>query len=309
MFETKDLYYTVTLAEYGNISKAAQKLFLTQPALTKFIQRHEEALGEKIFLKSGYNLVLTEYGKHYVKYASKILEELNTMEEELKNFKSNFRIAIGLSAGNYFLPEVLPQFYDIYPDIKIEVLQGNSLNFPALVKNGTVDVALSGMCNIDSTLESISLKKGEVLLAVSKNHPLAKEENTYKDGFNHPWIDIQRFQDYGFIMCQKDQWPAAAAEKIFRNTGIMPKKLFHMSNYQMSVQLAMTTHYAAFVDEATTYFTPDANNLKFFSVGKEPVYYETLIIYLKDTPFLPYIQNLACLLKKYISKTQNQFID
>lgn len=305
MFETRDLYYTVTLAECGNISKASQKLFLTQPALTKFIQRHEEMLGRKIFLKAGYNLVLTEYGKCYVEHASRILKELDEMEQCLKALKTSFRIAVGLSAGNYYLPKALPKFYEAYPKIKIDVLQGHSLGFPALVKNGTVDMALCGMCSVDSTMDTMLFKKGEVLLAISKNHPLAKEEGVFKEGFTYPWIDIKLFQEYGFIMCQKDQWPAVAASKIFKEVGLTPNNVLKVSNYQMSVGLAMTTNYATFIDESTIDFTADANNLKYFSVGENPVYYEAFAVYLKESPFIPYIKDFVGILQEIIKESKN----
>lgn len=172
--ETYYVFYIV--AEYGNISKAAKKLFVSQPAVTKSIKNLEENLGIKLFNRNSKGVQLTEEGKvlyEYVKNAYIQIEKGEKIVKQLKN-KSKGVVRIGISntlCKYYFMP-FLKGFHEKYPDIKIEITNRVTLETLELLEKGSLD------CAIVSKVEGISsnLKFEELLkiqdIFVSKEKPI-----------------------------------------------------------------------------------------------------------------------------------------
>lgn len=172
--ETYYVFYIV--AEYGNISKAAKKLFVSQPAVTKSIKNLEENLGIKLFNRNSKGVQLTEEGKvlyEYVKNAYIQIEKGEKIVKQLKN-KSKGVVRIGISntlCKYYFMP-FLKGFHEKYPDIKIEITNRVTLETLELLEKGSLD------CAIVSKVEGVSsnLKFEELLkiqdIFVSKEKPI-----------------------------------------------------------------------------------------------------------------------------------------
>ncbi len=172
--ETYYVFYIV--AEYGNISKAAKKLFVSQPAVTKSIKNLEENLGIKLFNRNSKGVLLTEEGKvlyEYVKNAYIQIEKGEKIVKQLKN-KSKGVVRIGISntlCKYYFMP-FLKGFHEKYPDIKIEITNRVTLETLELLEKGSLD------CAIVSKVEGVSsnLKFEELLkiqdIFVSKEKPI-----------------------------------------------------------------------------------------------------------------------------------------
>ncbi|MBN1467929.1 MAG: LysR family transcriptional regulator [Fusobacteriaceae bacterium] len=172
--ETYYVFYIV--AEYGNISKAAKKLFVSQPAVTKSIKNLEENLGIKLFNRNSKGVLLTEEGKvlyEYVKNAYIQIEKGEKIVKQLKN-KSKGVVRIGISntlCKYYFMP-FLKGFHEKYPDIKIEITNRVTLETLELLEKGNLD------CAIVSKVEGVSsnLKFEELLkiqdIFVSKEKPI-----------------------------------------------------------------------------------------------------------------------------------------
>ncbi len=172
--ETYYVFYIV--AEYGNISKAAKKLFVSQPAVTKSIKNLEENLGIKLFNRNSKGVQLTEEGKvlyEYVKNAYIQIEKGEKIVKQLKN-KSKGVVRIGISntlCKYYFMP-FLKGFHEKYPDIKIEITNRVTLETLELFEKGSLD------CAIVSKVEGVSsnLKFEELLkiqdIFVSKEKPI-----------------------------------------------------------------------------------------------------------------------------------------
>jgi DNA-binding transcriptional LysR family regulator len=126
----KELIYITTVAEYGNISKAADTLLVTQPSLSRCIQKVESDLGTELFKRTSDGLILTDAGNYYIESAKQILKiykELEGKVSHLNELKAGtLTIATASAIGAEILPHVLPVFTSLYPNVKVKIVEGTS---------------------------------------------------------------------------------------------------------------------------------------------------------------------------------------
>lgn len=117
--EVRDYEYIVAIADQGSITRAAEQLFITQPALTKFLQRIEMELGIPLFIRKGKKFILTEAGQKYVEVGHEILRLDRRLTEQLlqDGTSQNQRIRLGFSMGRFYnlVDSVLPVFCNALP--------------------------------------------------------------------------------------------------------------------------------------------------------------------------------------------------
>lgn len=101
----KELTYVLALARNESITKAAQELYLTQPALTRFLQRLESSVGQPLFCRLGNRLVPTYAGEKYIERAQEILFLKKQLDEEMQDIAQNHRgqLRIGFQSSAAFL--------------------------------------------------------------------------------------------------------------------------------------------------------------------------------------------------------------
>ena len=97
--DSRDLTYVLTVRDTPNFSKAAQRLFISQPSLSQYIRRLEQRLGEPIFFRDKAQVMLTPFGEVYAREAEKLLDCIHQMEETLHLAKERNRsmIRVGIS--------------------------------------------------------------------------------------------------------------------------------------------------------------------------------------------------------------------
>ncbi len=126
--ELREFSYVSMLAQCGSFTKAASKLFITQPALSNYINKVEEELGVKLFDRSSNPLVLTYAGEQYLKRARGILNQMEDMRREMRDITHHKtgRLRIGFPSERiiYMLPLILAPFKTRYPGIDVQVISG-----------------------------------------------------------------------------------------------------------------------------------------------------------------------------------------
>lgn len=140
------LEYFLTVVETGNISKAAQKLHLTQPTLTRQLQQLEEIYGSRLFIRGSRQITLTNSGIILKRRAKEILELQAKTEEEIKkseyDISGEITIGCGESSGNKFLPIILNNFSKHYPNIKYNIFTAGSNQNKEKINEGLIDIAI-----------------------------------------------------------------------------------------------------------------------------------------------------------------------
>lgn len=170
------IFYTV--AKAGNISKAANQLYISQPAISKSISKLEAELGTALFARSSKGVTLTEEGQVLYEYVERAFDSLNMGEENLKNYKElgigHIRIGVSTSLCKHILLDYLKDFIKENPNIKFSIDCHSTLNTIKLLKNDDIDIGL--ICNTE-------LPKGIVYSPVKEIHDVFVASPEYLDNF------------------------------------------------------------------------------------------------------------------------------
>jgi DNA-binding transcriptional LysR family regulator len=179
--ELSQLEFFRTVVEEGSFSKAAERVYRTQPAVSIAIRRLEEEIGASLFERSQKTPALTEVGELLYDYARRILslrDQTLEVVAELQSLKrGRVRIGANESTSLYLLPQLILEYRKRYPGVKVEVFGHVSDRLPREVLDRNIDFALLAFEPVDSDLESFPILRDELVLIMYPEHPLAKSES------------------------------------------------------------------------------------------------------------------------------------
>ena len=144
--DEKDYELHLDLNETKNITKTASRLFLTQPAITKRIQKMEEELKCPLFLRSKKGVILTPSGESIIPYAKEILLNTSRLKEQAlasqNKICGTLRLGSSLNYSHYRLPAILKEYTDKYPDVDVQITTGQSKQLFQLLNQDEISIAI-----------------------------------------------------------------------------------------------------------------------------------------------------------------------
>jgi LysR family hydrogen peroxide-inducible transcriptional activator len=174
--ELYQLRYLLAVAEAQNFTRAAERLSVTQPALSQQIINLEKELGRKLFHRLGRKAVLTEAGMVFIERARRILFEADNATKELQDDPAlERRINVGAipTVAPYLLPELILRCRSAHPNLQIEVREDFRSQLVRGVLEGDLDLAIAAQPVTNPQVAVEPLLTEPLLLAVSRTHPLA----------------------------------------------------------------------------------------------------------------------------------------
>jgi len=170
----------IYLVEEGSFSRAAKRVFLTQPSLTKHIKNLEEAVNARIVNRENMGISLTPEGKILYDYSRRILKLRNEAKEKILREKENESGNIFISASTipatYILPYLLNEFKKLFPDIRAYIQANDSEETLGMVLNNQSEIGFIGKNTLNKRLNVKPLWKDEIVLAVPGDHPWRKKD-------------------------------------------------------------------------------------------------------------------------------------
>ena len=216
---TKQYYYLSTIAEYGNLSYAAQALDLSPSALSKFLTECERTFGFALFLRYGRRLYPTAVGRYVVECAQKILDEQNwmllTMKEVTGGNRNRIRLATAPNRGATIYSKIYNPFSRRYPDIALSLTELYATEQPGAIARGTIDLALGAGGFTDDTTD-IPIAYEELLISLPAAHPLAGQER----------IRLEELRETPFVLQGPRHSIRILAEQLFHQAGFHPVVAF-----------------------------------------------------------------------------------
>lgn len=190
----RDLRYFETVAELGHLGKAADQLARSQPALTKCIQRLEEAVGSPLFERAGRGIRLTAVGKVLLA-RSKVLrgaseEALREVHDFAQGSAGSVVIGSGPIAADHLLPELCRAVLAELPAVKIDIIIAPSFELRDQLRQGTMDLLVGLSADNDPGLISHPIVDDVVVVAAHRGHPV----------FRRKKVDIAALLDYGWAL-------------------------------------------------------------------------------------------------------------
>lgn len=175
--ELSQLRYFLQVAERGNFTRAAEDLLISQPALSRSIQKLEEELGQPVFERKARSLSLTDAGTLLQARAQQVLSILEDTKSEITDDGQSGRIRVGAipTIAPYFLPEVLRRFSNEFPKATLIVQENTTDLLLKSCTQGEIDLAILALPVPAKYLEVEELFEEELFLVLPPGHPLAEK--------------------------------------------------------------------------------------------------------------------------------------
>lgn len=222
----------VAAAEMRNFSRAAEKLHMTQPAVSQHVRALETALGARLLDRSSKSVALTRAGEIVLRHAKEIGMLYDRMQEMVDELSGSVRgpLAIGASYtfGEYVLPRTLADLMRVYPDIKPSIAIANTAEIAERLRKRELDVGIVEGEEIGSGLESRRIAGDEMVIVAGAEHALAGRAD----------VEGARLQEEVWLVRERGSGTRAATEQMFEAWGIRPPRMMELGSTQLAKEMA-----------------------------------------------------------------------
>lgn len=234
MMEFDQLRYFLRVAERQSFTRAAEDLAISQPALSRSIQKLEEELGQPVFERKTRSVALTDAGLLLQARAHQVLTILDDTKAEITDDGQSGRVRVGAipTIAPYFLPEVLRQFSREFPKATL-IVQENTTD--ALLKSctqGEIDLAILALPVPARYLDVEELFTEELLLVLPPEHPLVNQEK----------IRLKDVEPYPFVLLDEAHCLSDTIVSFCRQRSFQPIAVERTSQLAMVQELVSLSH-------------------------------------------------------------------
>lgn len=188
----RDLRYFEVIATEGNLGRAADKLFRTQPALTKCIDRLEQDLGARLFEKSGRGMKLTAAGAILLtrtrQMAIMVEETSREMQDYAGGLKGKLRIGCVPTLAEHVMPFVFSELLADAPDVTVDLRVAMNDALLSALRDGALDLVVGPIVESDEDLVSEQFAEDEVVVLASKDHRIFNGPYSLQDLVKYKWV-------------------------------------------------------------------------------------------------------------------------
>lgn len=216
-------------------SRAAEELYMSQPAVSMQIKNLEEGVGMPLLERVGKKLFLTDAGREMRQCALNMRQELAQVEHKLDEMKELnwgvIRLAV-VNTANYFVPQLLATFCREYPNVNVILQVANRETVWRQLAENSVDLAIIGAPPADLGLKVDFFMDNPLVVIANPDHPLAALKE----------VSIKRLQDESFISREVGSGTRKAMEEFFKEQGIQPHVSLEMEtneSIKQAVQAGM----------------------------------------------------------------------
>lgn len=236
--DVRDYEYIVAIAEQGSITRAAAQLFITQPALTRFLKRTEAVLGLKLFIRNGNQFLLTEAGRRYVETGRAIVQMDRQLSEQLTHEltmqKSRIRLGFPMGRDRDMLENVLPRFVARYPNIQLCLHTDTSRKQMELLRHNDLDLALVTNAEQLPGYVYLPVERSWMAVVVHEDSPLLARSRSL-EGYPFPVIPKEALNDAPFVALTTITNSGHIAHELRRKYDIRPNVVMEVNNVRSSI--------------------------------------------------------------------------
>ncbi len=295
MFSGKE--YVLAVYEERSFSKAAEKLFISQPSLSANVKRIEKKIGNIIFDRSSIPLQVTEFGEEYIRSAKEVAKVEADFSQYLMNYNNLQTGQIVLGGTSLFaamiLPRMMAEFSSNYPAIEFDLHEATTGDLINQLHEGEIDLLLDNTDLDVDQYDSLLLTKESLLLAVPKEYPINQTLGIYqidplelwhKNGSASlvPPVPLVNFIDYPFVLLKTDNDTGARAQALFRQEKLQPKVLFSVEQQLTAYNVSLSGMAISFVGESLLTPSPDAEKVVYYRLAGEQVQRELKFYWKKN---------------------------
>ena len=273
----KELLYIKTIAEERNISGAAKKLFMTQPALSHCLGTLEKEIGTPLFIRTPWGMNMTYAGECYYSMAIDILDIYNDYQQKIVDISNMRRGRVRMGMTRYIsamiAPEVLPEFSAQYPNVEVQIHERNSVELEHEISKRRIDFAVihifdSIQKKIASDLVYQQLDRDNFCIVLKKDTELI-EKAVRMTGYAYPVLDPKHLDGYPFILETPGHRMREVVEDILKRVNIEPRVLLETELFETAYRLAKVGYGATIINERYLRVFTDIEECAVFSIPKK----------------------------------------
>lgn len=284
----KELEYILVIAQEKSISRAAERLYMSQPALSRFLLKLEGRLGTELFIRRNRQYLPSQAGELYLDMARRILGIKQEFDGQLKQLLEAGRgsLSFGITPGRarVILPLVIPAFHQQYPDFDLNVFEEDVETLEQYLKEGRIEAAFLTMSPgtepESSRFRYERIFREEVILCVargSRYSMLAEERRDRK----YPWLDLRVAEHELFLLLKKNMRLGQFAEQILDEHQITPRTM-RLSSIDTVLALVAQQYGVAFASSFRMQEKQENRELDLFSIGDHVTEWDFVVAYPKD---------------------------
>ena len=272
--DIKHLNYILMIAKEKNISRAAEKLFMSQSSLSYVVTTLEKELGTPLFLRRKNGIELTEAGEKYVAAAEKVVKIREDLYREIAGIKEKATISVAATSqwGTQLFAEAIPRFRRRHPEVNFSFTHAELIYVEDDFQKGKIDFAFVSMGQFDKhTANMYLLRREEMYLAIPKNHPFRPKKGS--DSVSLTELE-KHFQNDSFLVSRPGSANRIVAETIFRQTGFQPR-ITEINGLPMTCDMIAAGLGITFLPDSGVPLR--ARELRFYHLDPMPYRYNVLI--------------------------------
>lgn len=297
MFQHKN--YVMAISQAGSFTKAAEKLFISQPSLSAIVKRLEEKIGAPLFDRSSTPVRLTEIGAEYVKCAGDIAEAERNFEafcaDHTKNPSGLIRVGGSSFFSSFILPAALSSFQGKYPHARVEMYEDSTKNLLKKLADGSLDIVVDNAVIRDESVVSRPFAEEKILLAVpsrfvtdNRLQSMSLTATDVKKGKHYATqgVNLSFFDGVPFVLLHPENDTGKRAETLLKKYAVAPTVVYHLDQQITAYNVTCTGMGASFVSETLVKHIGTDVGVCYFAIA-DRLATRSLFFYHKKNRYLP----------------------
>lgn len=276
--ELYKIFYTV--ATLKSITKAANSLYISQPAVTMSIKKLEEQLGVTLFVRTKRGVILTNEGSVLYEYVERAMENIKIGENRLDSLKKldtgNIRIGVSTTLTNYFLMDYLKKFHEKFPKVSISIRTGQTFQRLKDLEYGNIDIAIvtSDILDYSGLKVEYSEDIQDIFVANESYKELTKKE-----------IPLSELNSYPILFQISNSNTRQFLDSFLSENNIKLSSIMELANYSLVIEFAKIGMGIGFI--AKNYIKKELENNELYEIKTTPGIPKRKILVLTRKDYLP----------------------
>ncbi len=231
----------LAVAETGSITRAANRLGLTQSALSRRIQQYEEQLGARLLVRHRHGIELTEEGRLALAAGRRLLAGWEDLKEEIRLHqgleRGRVRIGGGATAVSFILPPAIATYQRHHPQVHFQLKEAGSSEIAEDVRRGHLELGIVTLPVRSEELLAHPLMDDDIVLVARRGHPLTRRRR----------LAVQDLADEGFVGFEAGTALRQLIDNAMREAGLEPQVVMELRAIPSILRMVVTTGHLAFV--------------------------------------------------------------
>jgi DNA-binding transcriptional LysR family regulator len=297
-YTLKQLQTFIEVAREKSVSRAAERLFVTQPAVSMQIRQLEEAFGLSLIEPVGRNIQLTHAGQEFLTHAIAALGKLKDLEASMAEHvgAKNGRIELGIvSTAKYFVPMLLVRFAKLMPGIDVVLHIDNRDNILGMLQRNELDLVIMGRAPANIDCEATPFASNPLGIVAPPDHALVRRKR----------MAFDMVKDHPFVVREQGSGTRAAMERLFQQYEIPVQVAMEMPSNETIKQAVMAGMGLAFLSLRTVRHELASGHLALLDISGMPIVGKWYVTHLSQKKLSPAAQAF----KKFLIEQAEPLID